>query len=133
MKKVVGKKVHISFNGKIGSLDSLYKNCHYMEMPEKYNRLIDTCDFDEAFDFIKVNNLNSLSAIKIGKIKIIKHTNLNALSYDYYFRFNFKSLIVAEEFIDCSNDFSFNDLMDTLNADEFLEYCKNHSISVIIS
>lgn len=130
MKKIIGKKVWIKMNGKNGSLDSLYKNCHYMEEPEHYNQLICTDDFDKAFDFIKSNNLKHLSATSIGKIKIIHYTNLDALADYIYFKFNFKSLVVCEEFIDCSNDFSLKGLLEELPAEEFVEYCNDKGLGV---
>lgn len=131
MKKIIGKKVWIGINGYEHSLDTLYKNCRYMNKPKEdkmYNLLINTNNFDEAFNFIKSNNFNSLSATKIGKIKVIHYSNFNTFTTHHYFKFNFKSLAIAEEFIDCSNDFSIVDLSEILFADEFLEYCKDYGI-----
>ena len=105
-----------------------------MNKPEEdkmYNLLINTNNFDEAFDFIKSNNFNSLSATKIGKIKVIHYANFNTFTTNYYFKFNFKSLVIAEEFIDCSNEFSIVDLSEILVADEFLEYCKDYGVMVL--
>lgn len=130
MKKVIGKKVWININDRGRTLNSLYKNCHYREEPEQYNQLICTDDFDKAFDFIKSNNLRCLSATSIGKIKIIHYTNLDALADYIYFKFNFKSLVVCEEFIDCSNDFSLKGLLEELPAEEFVEYCNDKGLGV---
>lgn len=116
-------------NGKMEYTDLyIHDALHYGEKPKEVKMTFD--NFQQAIEVFEGNKRPQVRYTLFRKKPYLYFHINGGLDRKKMYRCNFKPFTFRYHVWDCSPLISFKELMEELPADEFVEYCKDHGLSI---
>lgn len=106
----------------VDSLSS-YRVWYYQEIPNVQPEVF--LDFNKFFESPKLWGWNHIHRSSFGKRKIKSLLDKKTFTEE-----NFKKAELVGEFTKVSGRYSMKELMEHLSAEDFIEYCKDHNLTI---